>query len=108
MNDPIKKTGLLVWMSAGLVVVLLGYPLSIGPACWISSWTGLGGETLLAKAYTPMLRACERGPEAISLGVEWYSQIGARAGWGWGEIVFPLTSGTEISGGYFWMDDSAP
>lgn len=108
MEASVRKTGPLVWISAALIMVLVGYPLSIGPACWISSWTGLGGETLLATAYTPMLLAADHGPDSILSAIHWYSQIGARADWAWGEIVFAEIGGKEVSGGYLWLNMSAP
>ena len=33
-----KKHGWAFWATVGLVVVLVGYPLSFGPACWLVSW----------------------------------------------------------------------
>jgi hypothetical protein len=36
-----KKPGVAFWATVALAVVLAGYPLSFGPACWISSrWSG--------------------------------------------------------------------
>ena len=31
-----KKPGVAFWATVGLVVVLVGYPLSLGPACWLA------------------------------------------------------------------------
>ena len=32
-----KKSGVAFWAAVVLVVLLVGYPLSFGPACWITS-----------------------------------------------------------------------
>jgi hypothetical protein len=34
---PGKKPGVAFWATAVVVAVLVGYPLSFGPACWITS-----------------------------------------------------------------------
>jgi hypothetical protein len=36
MTSDHKKLGVAFWGTVGLVVVLVGYPLSFGPACWLS------------------------------------------------------------------------
>jgi hypothetical protein len=56
MTDDRKKPGVAFWATVGLVVVLVGYPLSFGPACWIVGRT----ETSIVKyaeiMYWPILR----------------------------------------------------
>ena len=36
-DDDHKKPGVAFWATVGLVVILVVYPLSFGPACWIST-----------------------------------------------------------------------
>jgi hypothetical protein len=36
MTSDRKKPGVAFWATVGLVVVLVGYPLSAGPAMWIA------------------------------------------------------------------------
>jgi hypothetical protein len=38
MTDDRKKPGWAFWTTVAVVVVLVGYPLSFGPACWIVAW----------------------------------------------------------------------
>ena len=46
MSEPKKKPGVAFRATVVVVVVLMGYPLSFGPACWISSRTGkCAGQT---------------------------------------------------------------
>jgi hypothetical protein len=41
-----KKPGVAFWASVVVVAVLVGYPLSFGPACWLNFRTGIGNEAL--------------------------------------------------------------
>jgi len=41
------------WTAVGLVVVLVGYPLSFGPACWLAD-RGLIPTTVVVQAYYPL------------------------------------------------------
>jgi len=76
-----QKPGAAFWATV-VVVVLLLYPLSFGPACWISSWTDCGGEWVLPFAYRPVLTAGDRS-EAIWRVAKWYAELGADEGWFW-------------------------
>ena len=51
------------WITVALVTVLVGYPLSFGPACWIVSCMGGGDLTLV---YRPWLNAASRSQTAKS------------------------------------------
>jgi len=72
------------WINVALVVVLVGYPLSFGPACWISSRTGIGVFTI-PSAYRPVLRAMSCSKNAANL-FNWYAKIGAAPGWSWADV----------------------
>jgi hypothetical protein len=50
-----KKPGAAFWITVALVVMLVGYPLSFGPACWISSRVECG-ETAVSRIYQPVMR----------------------------------------------------
>jgi hypothetical protein len=39
-----KKPGLAFWATVALVVVLVAYPLSFGPACWVATWLDRDSE----------------------------------------------------------------
>jgi len=87
-----NKPGVAFWATIALAAVLVGYPLSFGPACWISSRTGVGAEIVTA-IYRPLIR---RSP------LQWffskYSQLAAHPGWCW--------SSNESQGkDWHWGDD---
>jgi hypothetical protein len=69
------------WITVALVAVL-AYPLSMGPACWISSYTNFG-VPVVNVAYLPMMRLYDVSPEFIQDGILWYSRIGSARGWCW-------------------------
>ena len=71
------------WITVVLAAVLIGYPVSFGPACWISS-----RATVLVPAveilYFPVL--CVWGYFSytpVNDFLHWYSQLGAPPGWYW-------------------------
>jgi hypothetical protein len=72
------------WTAVGLAVVLL-YPLSIGPACWISSRTNTGAAGV-SVVYRP-LTWCMSHSEQIAHSIHWYSKVGSANGWFWGSSV---------------------
>jgi hypothetical protein len=71
------------WITVALVVVLVGYPVSFGPASWISS-----RATVFVPAveiiYHPVLLAWGFfGGTPVSTFLHWYSQLCAPSGWYW-------------------------
>jgi hypothetical protein len=67
-----------------VVVALLAYPLSFGPACWISSRTGIGVYKL-PTLYRPILSAMSRRGSVTNL-CRWYAQLGAAPDWNWVDV----------------------
>jgi hypothetical protein len=57
-----KKPGAAFWATVALVVVVVGYPLSFGPACWITSRTGYGVASI-DSIYQPLMHSWWRGAE---------------------------------------------
>jgi len=90
-----RKPSAAFWITVALVAVLVGYPLSFGPACWLVSWTGRGSE-FLPTIYHPMLLAWESGPHSLGDALLGYTRLGARHGWQW-------TCGRNPSGNYDWV-----
>jgi hypothetical protein len=92
-----KKPTAGFWITLALVALLVGYPLSFGPACWISSHAA-HGERLLPVIYWPLLKFMSRKEQhkILSLppvddyvstlsssglkdnSLSWYAEIGAR------------------------------
>jgi len=65
------------WTAVGLIVAL-AYPLSFGPACWISERTK-SGEKALSAAYQPILRLWMRGGFSGRI-VYNYASVGTKSG----------------------------
>jgi hypothetical protein len=80
MTSDRKKPSAGFWIAVTLVAVLVGYPLSFGPACWISSRSGIG-VSVVNSAYPPMLGLAFDGPDVIQRGTLWYGQLLADGGW---------------------------
>lgn len=50
-----KKPGVAFWTTVVLVVVLVGYPLSFGPACWLVN-QGNARIEVVCRVYRPFVR----------------------------------------------------
>src|SRR5262245_39140921 len=100
-----KKPGVAFRATVVMVCLLVAYPLSFGPACWISSRTALGHRTI-PKFYRPLTLAldCESFP-ALGKTVGWYSRIGAAEGWHWSYAIAPYWDAERQSvvGEFEWM-----
>jgi hypothetical protein len=75
-----KKPGVAFWATVVVVTVLL-YVLSVGPACWVSSRANSGASTV-SLVYRPLTWGMSRS-ERIADAVDWYSQLGSADGWAW-------------------------
>src|SRR4051812_6264463 len=92
-----KKPGVAFWATVVMVVALMAYPLSVGPACWISSRMGGGECNFVSRLYAPVFSACRRCPKSIMKFARWYSEVGAEASWKWHFNYWRMTDGTENS-----------
>jgi len=100
-----KKPTAGFWITVALLAVLVGYPLSIGPACWISSRTRVGVR-LIPTIYRPITWAClpeGRVDNPIGAALDWYAGLGASKGWRW--TPRPIGAGRVI-GEPVWLDCS--
>jgi hypothetical protein len=73
MSEDRKKPGIVFWATMGLVVVLVGYPLSAGPALWVAhhdipQWL----LNAICYVYGPLNWAETDGPELIRRAVSGY------------------------------------
>ena len=76
-----KKPGVAFWATLGLVAVLVGYPLSFGPACWAAGRTndyGRGGLLQVIRFYPIITSAAFQGPKPVANSLKWWAAIGAR------------------------------
>jgi hypothetical protein len=57
MSEERKKPGVAFWVTVELVLVLVAYPLSFGPACWLYGMTSQprGAGKLLYQLYQPLI-----------------------------------------------------
>jgi len=105
-----KKPGVAFWATV-VVVVLLAYPISFGPACWITSRLNRGAD-LVPVVYRPLTWALSPDDDtAINRVGTWYAKIGAPEDWEWIPISLEtetLPDGTLIGefGGWTWASTS--
>ena len=64
MNSDRKKPGVAFWATVSLVVALVGYPLSFGPACWMAS-RDMIQEHSVVEIYKPLVYASVFDPTGI-------------------------------------------
>lgn len=83
------------WTTVVLAAALVGYPLSFGPACWMTSWFRCGERTITT-VYHPIVWTRLNGPVIIDSAIDWYSQVGARKGWGWWVSFSNVGSGQMV------------
>ena len=80
MTSDRKKRGVAFW-AVILVLVLVFYPLSLGPVAWL--WVKLGRpegmKTVIAPIYAPMFWAQSSGPEWMRKTIDFYEKMWAPA-----------------------------
>jgi hypothetical protein len=69
-----KKPGVAFWATVALVAVLLAYPLSFGPACWLCE-RGLLSQRAAWIIFRPWTWLCVNGPEPVRTAVRRYAEI---------------------------------
>ena len=86
MTSDRKKPGVAFWATVVVTVVLVGYPLSFGPACWITSRLDRGASAVQIgyRPMTCMMSASERVAHAL----DWYARLGAAEGWFWARMLY--------------------
>src|SRR5258708_36316262 len=57
-----------------LVAVLVAYPLSFGPACWLVSYGKISNRAAIA-VHRPILNMYHNGPQPIRDVILWYSDL---------------------------------
>ena len=84
MSEPKKKPGAAFWATVVVAVVLAAYPLSVGPACWISSHTGCGAN-FVSIVFQPVFRVWWNGPKPFDQLIAKYATVFAADRWTIGE-----------------------
>ena len=96
MTEERKRPGVAFW-STIVVVVALAYPLSAGPACWVSSRWGDG--TVVSKLYEPLANIAFADDDgALAKIFIWYSMLLADSRYEWVGVF-----GRQEEH-YLWMD----
>ena len=79
MTPDRKKPGVAFWATVTVVVALVGYPLSFGPACWLTSRTNAGASSIPV-IYRPITRSAEASA-TIKSTVRWHARLFAPTDW---------------------------
>ena len=82
MAEANKKPGVAFWVTVG-VVLLLVYPVSFGPACWVYSRTAESESWATVwdtanRIYYPILKQWN-GEGTVSRAIDWYANLGSAA-----------------------------
>ena len=81
-----KHPSVAFWATVAVVAALVAYPLSFGPACWITSRTDVGASAIPI-VYRPLTWAMSPNSDtAINRVSTWYAKIGAAEDWEWGPV----------------------
>ena len=68
-----KKPGVAFWATVALVAVLVGYPLSIGPAVWLTA-RGYFRESAVQSFYMPIFWSAAQA-ELLENGLDWWGSL---------------------------------
>jgi hypothetical protein len=81
-----KRPGVAFWATIMMLVLLVGYPLSFGPACWMTSQLNAGASAIPV-AYRPLTWVMSPVANTVVNRVTtWYAKIGAPDDWQWGAM----------------------
>jgi hypothetical protein len=72
-----KKPGAAFWATVVVAVLLIAYPLSMGPACWIvnQEWCPSAGQDAYPFVYLPIYVLYFNGPQPVQGAIEWYGEL---------------------------------
>ncbi len=76
-----KKPGVAFYATVMLVVVL-SYVASFGPACWITSRANVGNR-VVSVVYRPLLMLADTGIAGVDGALLWYAYVGSPDEWAW-------------------------
>ncbi len=76
-----KKPGVAFWTTVVVVGLLVGYPLSFGPACWVSSYLDDSGD-IVSLIYRPIVWFWAYGAgDSLGKIIGWYVGLGTKNGY---------------------------
>jgi hypothetical protein len=72
-----KKPGVAFWATVVLVAVLVLYPLSFGPACWLAYRDYMSDDVrhIATVAYSPIAWISENGPKPLQDAIASYASL---------------------------------
>ena len=76
MSEDRKRAGAGFWITVALVAAAVGYPLSFGPACWVSSRLQPSGR-IVSAVYRPVILAWRDGPDVVAALITRFVKFGA-------------------------------
>jgi len=86
MTADSKSPGLMFWTTVMVLVLLVGYPLSFGPACWMTSRLNAGASAIPV-VYRPLTWTMSPSSNALMNRLSsWYAKVGASDDWEWGPV----------------------
>jgi len=85
-----RKPGVAFWATVVVVVVLMAYPLTFGPACWLSGWIKLPSfaDQGLRRVYGPLADYTISEENSATAALWWWTCLGAESG-AWNLSVNP-------------------
>jgi hypothetical protein len=88
MSKERKKPTASFWITVALVAVLVAYPLTFGPACWLAARTQIDRGEMFQNAYWPLGRAIHTNVPVVADLLQAIARIG-----------MPTTGGVVLPGG---------
>jgi hypothetical protein len=75
-----KKPGVAFWATVAPVVLVVAYPLSVGPAEWLNRSGRISDNTgnVIRQFYRPLDWTYRNGPESIRQSLDWYIKLWTR------------------------------
>jgi hypothetical protein len=102
MTTDQKKSGVAFWATIGVVVLLVAYPLSFGPACWVVSRANAGADWVQF-CHRPIISGLSINETRLSAVIQWYSRLGAAPGWKWVPDGIPISDDEWLAVEWVWM-----
>jgi hypothetical protein len=79
MTTDRKKSGVAFWATVAVVALLVTYPPSFGPACWIGSHSA-SSRPAIEFAYRPVAFIWCNGSNSLKIAIRWYANLFAADG----------------------------
>jgi len=93
MSDDLKKPGVAFWTTVAVATGIILYPLSLGPACWITCKMERGGGCVTV-IYRPLLwTVSDDATQLYRRLLFWYAGLGSEPHWGWYRYADPAAPG---------------